>query len=157
MPSLFSLFSSAPSKPAPTPAGPDAPASGVATADAAQAPGAGGPVGIHDVFVARQPIFDAQDRLFAYELLYRSGSQQNWANGVSSNQMCTDTVIHALLSIGMSPLTGGTLAFVNMTRDFLLSGQYQLFEPATVVIELLETVEPDPKVVTACKHVVRAG
>ncbi|MDF1503746.1 EAL domain-containing protein [Roseisolibacter sp. H3M3-2] len=152
--SLFSRFSSsAPKAPAALAAAP-APASAptaVATAPAAD------PAGIHDVFVARQPIFDERDRLFAYELLYRSGTTQNFANGVSADQMCTDTVIHALLSIGLSPLTGGTLAFVNMTRDFLLSGQYQLFEPKSVVIELLESVEPEPEVIAACTELRRRG
>jgi hypothetical protein len=38
---------------------------------------------IHDVFVARQPIFDAQSRLFAYELLYRGGAAEPRAHGVS--------------------------------------------------------------------------
>ena len=41
---------------APVPATPAVPAAPTAT-------------GIHDVFVARQPIFDAKDRLYAYELL----------------------------------------------------------------------------------------
>jgi EAL and modified HD-GYP domain-containing signal transduction protein len=112
---------------------------------------------IRDVFVARQPIFDDNDRLYAYELLYRSGAQQNWANGMSPEQMCNDTVIHALLSIGLAPLTNGTLAFVNMTRDFLLRNLYELFDPKTVVIELLETVEPDAEVLEACRRVVAAG
>ncbi|MGZ8379657.1 MAG: EAL and HDOD domain-containing protein [Gemmatirosa sp.] len=134
-----------------TAAAPETPAAAAASAAAADASG------IRDVFVARQPIFDERDRLFAYELLYRSGTTQNWANGVSSEQMCTDTVIHALLSIGMAPLTGGTLAFVNMTRDFLLTGQYQLFEPKSVVIELLETVEPTPDVIAACEQLRRKG
>ena len=57
----------------------------------------------------------------------------------------------------MAPLTNGTLAFVNMTRDFLLSGQYQLFEPKSVVIELLETVEPDDEVVDACEQLTKRG
>jgi EAL and modified HD-GYP domain-containing signal transduction protein len=113
--------------------------------------------GIHDVFVGRQPIFDTQDRLFAYELLYRSGAAQNFAAGTSSELMCTDTVIHALISIGLAPLTGGTLAFVNVTRSFLLSGQYELFEPKAVVLELLETVAPDDEVVDACEALVRKG
>lgn len=152
--SLLSRFSS------PARRAPEAPAAPAAPQVAAPAPAAAtasDATGIHDVFVARQPIFDERDRLFAYELLYRSGTQQNWANGVSADQMCTDTVIHALLSIGMAPLTGGTLAFINMTRDFLLSGQYQLFEPKTVVIELLETVEPTPEVIAACEQLRRKG
>ena len=115
------------------------------------------PASIRDVFVARQPIFDDHDRLYAYELLYRSGSQQNWANGMSAQQMCTDTVIHALLSIGLAPLTSGTLAFVNMTREFLVQHLYELFDPKTVVIELLESVEPDDEVVAACRRLVNAG
>ena len=112
---------------------------------------------IRDVFVARQPIFDGGDRLFAYELLYRAGADQTAARGVSSNQMCTDTVIHALLSIGLAPLTAGTLAFVNMTRDFLTRRLYELFDPKTVVVELLETVEPDAAVVAECERLVKLG
>ena len=112
---------------------------------------------IRDVFVARQPIFDDGDRLFAYELLYRGGAHQTVAGGVSANQMCTDTVIHTLLSIGLAPLTAGTLAFVNMTRDFLLRRLYELFDPRTVVVELLETVEPDAQVVAECERLVALG
>jgi c-di-GMP-related signal transduction protein len=113
--------------------------------------------GSRDVFVARQPIFDGADRLCAYEILYRSGSQQNWADGTSSEQMCTDTVIHALLSIGLTPLTGGTLAFVNHSRDFLVRGLYELFDPSTVIIELLETVTLDDEVMNACRRLVDMG
>ncbi len=158
---LFSFSSKSSATPSAGPStapAPAAPVSAAAPATAATATVASADVsGIHDVFVARQPIFDERDRLFAYELLYRSGAQQNWANGVSADQMCTDTVIHALLSIGMAPLTGGTLAFVNMTRDFLLTGQYQLFEPKTVVIELLESVDPEPEVIAACEQLRRKG
>jgi EAL and modified HD-GYP domain-containing signal transduction protein len=152
----MSLFSRLTSSARPAPPAPATVSAG-GTAVAAPAPQPTAPGGIHDVFVARQPIFDERDRLFAYELLYRSGTAQNAATGASADQMCTDTVIHALLSIGMAPLTGGTLAFVNMTRDFLLSGQYQLFEPKSVVIELLESVAPEPDVVAACVELRRRG
>ncbi len=139
--------------------GPAAP-SAVAATPPATPPGAdpaASAQSIRDVFVARQPIFDGGDRLFAYELLYRGGANQTAAGGVSSNQMCTDTVIHALLSIGLAPLTAGTLAFVNMTRDFLMRRLYELFDPKTVVVELLETVEPDDAVVAECERLVKLG
>ena len=133
---------------------PAAAAPAAAPSKAADTPDA---TAIRDVFVARQPIFDEHDCLYAYELLYRSGTQHNWANGLSADQMCTDTVLHALLSIGMAPLTGGTLAFVNMTRDFVLRRLYELFDPKTIVVELLESVEPDDEVVEACRRIVRQG
>ena len=123
----------------------------------ASAPPAASAGGIHDVFVARQPIFGADDRLFAYELLYRGNATATRADGISSDQMCTDTVLHTLMTIGLAPLTGGTLAFVNLTREFLLGRLYELFEPSTVVIELLETVEPDAEVIRACERLVASG
>ena len=135
--------------PAPAPAAPAPAPATSASAEEAQ--------GSRDVFVARQPIFDGGDRLCAYEILYRSGSQHNFANGASSEQMCTDTVIHALLSIGLAPLTGGTLAFVNHSRDFLVRGLYELFDPSTVIIELLETVTLDDEVLAACRRLVDMG
>jgi c-di-GMP phosphodiesterase len=141
-----------------------APAPGATPAASNGSPSTGSPSAavvdeqpIRDVFVARQPIFDDGDRLFAYELLYRSGAHQTIAGGVSQNQMCTDTVIHTLLSIGLAPLTAGTLAFVNMTRDFLLRRLYELFDPRTVVVELLESVEPDDEVVAECQRLVTLG
>ncbi len=145
----------APAVPAPSAATPAVPlpADGL-TATAASEAGMGG---IHDVFVARQPIFGDDDRLFAYELLYRNDALQTRAEGVSQDQMCTDTVLHTLMTIGLAPLTGGTLAFVNLTRDFLLGRLYELFEPSTVMIELLETVEPDDEVVRACERLVSSG
>jgi EAL and modified HD-GYP domain-containing signal transduction protein len=115
------------------------------------------PAGIHDVFVGRQPIFDDQERLYSYELLYRAGAASDAADGMSRDQMCRDTVLHTLMSIGLTPITGGALAFVNLTRAFLVARLYELFDPKTVVIELLETVEPDAEVVAECERLVSIG
>ncbi len=48
-----------------------------------------------DVFVARQPIFDRNDRLCGYELLYRNTASSTTADGAAADTMCTDTVIHS--------------------------------------------------------------
>ena len=39
-----------------------------------------------EVFVARQPIFDADQKLFPYELLYRSSSKNayDWVDGTAA-------------------------------------------------------------------------
>lgn len=141
--------------PAPAPLTPSAVGSVAPPASAAGA--APSLAGIHDVFVGRQPIFDDHERLYSYELLYRAGAASARADGVSVDQMCRDTVLHTLMSIGLAPLTGGTLAFVNLTREFLMARLYELFDPTTVVIELLETVEPDAEVVAECERLVGLG
>ncbi len=110
-----------------------------------------------DVFVARQPIFDRNDKLTGYELLYRDTASSTTAQGAAADAMCTDTVIHSFLDIGLDELTDGKLAFVNCTRDFILNGQVELLPPAKVVVEVLETVGNDEPVVSACRRLAGRG
>lgn len=110
-----------------------------------------------DVFVARQPIFDRHDSLSGYELLYRNTALSTVADGAAADTMCTDTVIHSFLDIGLDDLTDGHRAYVNCTREFLLDGQVELLPPSKVVIEVLETVGNDEAVVTACRRLAQRG
>ena len=110
-----------------------------------------------DVFIARQPIFDASNRRVAYELLYRSTSQATSAGGVGSNAMCNDTALHALVSIGLDRLTGGSTAFVNVTREHLVGELFRIFDPGDVVLELLESIDADDEVIEACQRAVADG
>ena len=110
-----------------------------------------------DVFVARQPIFDRTDRLAGYELLYRNTATSTIADGAAADAMCTDTVIHSFLDIGLDELTDGYPAFVNCTREFLLDGQVDLLPPDRVVIEVLETVGHDEAVIDVCRRLAARG
>lgn len=110
------------------------------------------------VFIARQPIFDAADQRVAYELLYRASADATEAGmGRSATFMCSDTALHALLSIGLDRLTAGTTAFVNITEEHLLGDLYKIFDPSAVVLEILESVDGSAAVVDACARAVGEG
>jgi EAL and modified HD-GYP domain-containing signal transduction protein len=99
-------------------------------------------------FIARQPILTRERSVFAYELLFRSGIQ-NSCEGVNLEQASASMFDTSFL-IGLQRLTGGQRAFVNCPRDFLLRDYISLFPRDLVVVELLETIEPDVGVVDAC-------
>lgn len=111
----------------------------------------------HTVYVARQPIFDAGNRRVAYELLYRASASAVGATGIADDVMCSDTALHSVVSIGLDRLTGGVNAFVNVTRDHLVNDLYKVFDPSTVVLELLESIEPDADVLAACTRAITEG
>lgn len=110
-----------------------------------------------NVFIARQPIFDAGNQRIAYELLYRDSRTATNAGRVSEDLMCSDTALHAVVSIGLDRLTGGAPAFVNITREHLLGELHKIFEPAAVVLELLESIDGDDEVVAACERAIAEG
>ena len=105
-----------------------------------------------DVYVARQPIFDVRNEVVAYELLYRDSAQSTAAGMRPASVMCNEMALHAMLTIGLERLTGGSTAWINITRDHLLGGLHRLFAPQNVVLELLETISGDDEVVAACER-----
>lgn len=107
------------------------------------------------VFVGRQPIYDREMGVFAYEILYRSGNVAQ--AGVFDGEKATSQVLlNSFLEIGFARLTDGRPAFFNMTRDFLLKEDLDLPRDQ-VVLEVLETVAIDDTLVQAVQRLSRSG
>jgi EAL and modified HD-GYP domain-containing signal transduction protein len=103
-----------------------------------------------DIFVARQPIFDTQQKIFGYELLFRSGLENFFDQSLDVDFASSKTLLDTLLVFGIDELTQGKKMFLNFTRKVLLSEVALALPKDQLVIELLETVEPDPEVVDVC-------
>ena len=102
-----------------------------------------------EVFVARQPIFDRKQKVFAYELLFRSGFEQNFFDNSDGDASSKQVLTNSFLSIGMDTMTNGKKAFVNFTRKLLLDQVASIFPKDLMVVEILEDIEPDDEMVSA--------
>jgi c-di-GMP-related signal transduction protein len=71
-------------------------------------------------YVARQPIFDREQKVFGYELLFRD-DMENMFHGVDPDAASASTFDSSLL-VGLDVLCDGRRAFLNCTRDTLISG-----------------------------------
>lgn len=109
-----------------------------------------------EIFVARQPIFDRKKRVYAYELLYRNGNFPS-ANITDFDNATSEVITNSMLLIGIESLTGGKKAFINFTRNLLENEFAVMFPPDLVAIEILETIEPDDTIITACKRLKQLG
>jgi EAL and modified HD-GYP domain-containing signal transduction protein len=107
-------------------------------------------------FVARQPIFDRELRVFAYELLFRSGFD-NFYDALDGDQASSDVLTTSFMLVGLEELTSGKKASINFTRKLLLDEVATLFPRDLLLVEVLENVEPAPEVVAACKDLKRTG
>jgi EAL and modified HD-GYP domain-containing signal transduction protein len=89
------------------------------------------------VFIARQPIFDRELDVAAYELLFR-GPNQSVAVIGDNDEATSTVVINAFTEIGIETVVGQRCAWINVTRDFLLNGMVRALPPHLVALELLE-------------------
>lgn len=110
--------------------------------------------------VARQPIFDRRGRVVAYELLFRGGDADEAAppgerpdDDVASARVLVD----CLMELGLDRVVGGRRAYVNVGESFLVHRLALALPSERVTLEILETVNPTPDVLSALGELRAAG
>lgn len=111
---------------------------------------------MHNVYVARQPIFDKEKNIFAYELLFRD-STENFFPEIDGDVATKDLLTNTIFSIGMEKITGGRKAFINFTETLLEKKVPLLLSKTKTVIEILEGVKPSSKLIDSCKEMSANG
>jgi len=109
-----------------------------------------------NLFLGRQPILDRRQELYAFELLYRSGTRN--AAVFDDEIRATATVItNAFNELGVESVLGRYRGFINLTEALLLSDMIELLPRDRVVLEVLETVRPSPTVAARCAQLHDLG
>lgn len=124
-------------------------------ADFASDSAAGESQRVRDFFLARQPILNRRQGLFAYELLFRRADAG--AAEVIDDRSATASVIEHATELGMDNVIGSSRGFVNVDAAVLLSDFVQFLPRDKVVLELLETVEATPAVLERVAELKRSG
>ena len=107
-------------------------------------------------YVARQPIFDADREVFAYELLFRDGNN-NCFPDIPPDEATSKILTATHLSLGIEEITGDKKAFINFHHETLMYRFPTSLDAHNVVIEVVETVDVDDALIAACKHIRGLG
>lgn len=110
-----------------------------------------------NIYIARQPIYDTERRLFGYEFLYRD-SHVNSFNPDIDGSAATRTLISNLVNeFGVETMTGGRYAFVNFTRELLMTHFPFLLDNTRFIIEILENVILDQNMLKRLQNLKAKG
>lgn len=110
-----------------------------------------------DIYVARQPIFDNEYNVIAYELLYRNGDGNFFNGNVSDNVATSILLVNSYFNFGINNLVGESKVFINFDSHLIKSDIAELLNKNRVVIEILETVKPDKKLLKKIKRLNELG
>jgi len=109
-----------------------------------------------ETIIARQPIFNHNKRLFAYELLYR-GTESLSLENIGGERATTSLLTSAFLTEGLEKISSNKPCFINFAQKLLTSNIVENFPNNKIIIEILEDVSPTPEVIAACKHLKERG
>jgi c-di-GMP phosphodiesterase len=110
-----------------------------------------------EVFVARQPIYDAAMAVISYELLYRHSPRSTKAEITDPGMATLHVVTSAALEIGLERLAGGLPIHVNFPEELLTTVPDLPIRPELAVIEVLEHVPATPAVIEGIKALRARG
>jgi len=111
---------------------------------------------VSKVFVGRQPVFNRQGNIYAYELLFRDG-YVNTAGILDGTQASASVLHDTLMEIGIEAIVGGKSAMINFNRELLLSHIPEILPADKVVLEILEDVEIDNLLIDCVKGLKQKG
>ncbi|WP_246480030.1 EAL and HDOD domain-containing protein [Motiliproteus sediminis] len=106
--------------------------------------------------MARQPIFDRDLKVIAYELLYRSEGGQE-ADFLDGDQASSEILLSSYTSICDEGNMKKVPAFINLTRDLLVKQGVPTLLRKRIVIEVLEDIVVDAEVIDAVRKLKADG
>lgn len=107
-------------------------------------------------YIARQPIFNIHKKIYAYELLYR-GAKHYALERVSGDRATTSLLSSAFLTREIQDISSFKPCFINFTQGLLEKMLPESFSKESVVVEILEDVEPTEQLVRSCRRLREKG
>lgn len=107
-------------------------------------------------YAARQPILDRSKNLIGYELLFRDGVD-NIFPSIDGSEATTRLIEGSQFNFGVEDFTDGKPAFINFTLETLEKGYPSLLDKTTLIVEILETVQPGKRLLALVKELKSNG
>ncbi|MBQ9493577.1 MAG: EAL domain-containing protein [Oscillibacter sp.] len=112
--------------------------------------------GILYAYIARQPILNPSRETVGYELLYRNGSG-NAAHITDGDAATRGVLTEAVTVFGLRQLTDGLPAYINFTRNLILSDYARQSDPKDIVVQVMEHVRPDEALERKLRQLRQSG
>ncbi len=106
------------------------------------------------LLLARQPIFDADLNVFAYELLHRSIDPDR-ATARDGSAASSQLLLDAFGPTGIADISDGKPVFINFTEHLVLHPPSPV--PPQLVVEVLEDVPATPRVIAGLRALRERG
>tara|TARA_R110001592_G_scaffold138511_4_gene357649 strand:+ start:30965 stop:32182 length:1218 start_codon:yes stop_codon:yes gene_type:complete len=108
-----------------------------------------------DILLARQPIYNTNKEVIAYELLFRENTDIPTVGVFDGNRATSRVLLSLFTESDISTITHGLPAFINFTSELIHNPPF--FDPKTMVIEVLEDICITEKIVSSLKKLKAKG
>lgn len=109
-----------------------------------------------EFLVTRQPIFDYNEKLFAYKLLFQDMQESSYSTD-DRDKAAYSVIANSLLLMNFDNLTSGKPVFIEFTANLLKEELPTVFLPDKVIVDLPEDLELDESALLKCLKLKKSG
>lgn len=106
------------------------------------------------LFIARRPVFDSHEKIFAYDLAVSSAVG---STGMHEEVHPEQLIAEVFLETGIDTVTDGQGVLLTVGRDMLLGGTLPMLPADRVILQIPTDVGVDADVSAMCKELAAAG
>jgi c-di-GMP-related signal transduction protein len=107
-----------------------------------------------NLFIARRPVFDSTEKIFAYDLAVRSPVG---TSGLHEEVHPEQLLAEVFLESGIDTVTDGQGVLLTVGRDMLISGTLPMLPADRVIIQIPADAGADAEIAAACKDLASGG
>jgi EAL and modified HD-GYP domain-containing signal transduction protein len=111
-----------------------------------------------EIFVGRQPIYDRDLDVYAYELMSHAGQTDTEQTSADEADKATSRVIiNAFLEIGIDKLVNRNVAFLKLAERFLTSDEELPLPVDRVILKIPSYIQVNPEVIAGAQRLTAMG
>lgn len=110
-----------------------------------------------DVFLARQPVFTVEKKLFGYELLFRLGLENYFPDDIDGDSATSNLLSNIFFPFDFKTILCGKPGLINFTENLILQKLPLLLPKEHFIIEVLEDIEPGEALISSLSALNKKG
>lgn len=112
---------------------------------------------MQDIFVGRQPIYNRDLGVYAYELLFRTDQINNAASGLNEDQATSQVILNSFIDMGLENIVGQSKACINLTDSFLMNTDALPIKPENIILDIQQNITINSDTLAAIEQLKATG
>jgi len=110
------------------------------------------------LFVGRQPIYNPNLGVIAYELLFRSSSNENQSQfTVTGDEATSQVFVNTFFEMGVENVVGTQLACINLGDNYMSWSNIPVIKPEKTILDIPKTIEINSQSIEVIRELKQAG
>ena len=110
-----------------------------------------------DIFIGRQPIYNRNLGVYAYEILFRTSAKNEAGQNFNEDIATAQVISNTFLDIGLDNLVGSSMVCVNTTERLLLNDDALPLPANRTILDIQPTININEDTLSALKRLKIAG